>query len=141
MKNSPNSLIAQVETSLAAALQTGEIDYLAIYRSSAPEDHFLYLHLPAQINLSDPALASTYATVSVQGVTGPTPGRPIIYALTVPTNAPNTTLGEKFVAFVLGSKGQAIMRSNGFVIVSPALASSTSAVPASLRSLTVPWRN
>ena len=141
LKNSPNSLIAQVETSLTAALQTGEIDYLAIYRSSALEDHFRYLHLPAQINLADPSLASTYSTVTVQGVTGPTTGKPIIYALTVPTKAPNPTLGEKFVAFVLGSKGRAIMRSNGFVIVSPALASSTSAVPASLRSLTVPWRN
>ena len=139
LKNSPNSLVAQVETSLTAALQTGEIDYLAIYRSSAIEDHFPYLKLPNQINLSDLALARTYATVTVQGPAGPTTGKPIIYAMTIPTNATNPALARKFVAFVIGPKGEAIMRANGFVSVAPALASSESAIPASLRALTVPW--
>ena len=31
------------------------------------------------------------------------------------------------------------MRRNGFVVISPALASSKAAIPASLRPLTVPW--
>jgi hypothetical protein len=31
------------------------------------------------------------------------------------------------------------MRTNGFVVISPALASSTTAIPASLSSLTQPW--
>ncbi|HXY45712.1 MAG TPA: extracellular solute-binding protein [Acidimicrobiales bacterium] len=139
LRNSPNSLVAEVETSLTAALQTGEIDYLAIYRSSALEDDFLYLKLPNQINLSDPALASRYATVTVQGADGPTTGKPIIYAMTIPTNAPDPALARKFVAFVIGPTGEAIMRANGFVSVTPALASSESVLPASLRSLTVPW--
>jgi molybdate/tungstate transport system substrate-binding protein len=139
LKNSPNSLVAQVETSLTAALQTGQIDYLAIYRSSAIEDHFHYLKLPNQINLSDPALAHTYATVKVNGPAGPTTGKPIIYALTIPTNAPNPALARKFIAFLIGPKGEAIMRTNGFVSVTPALASSKAALPSSLRSLTVPW--
>jgi molybdate/tungstate transport system substrate-binding protein len=139
LKNSPNSLVAEVETSLTAALQTGEIDYLAIYRSSALEDHFRYINLPVQINLSEPALASTYATVTVQGAAGPTTGKPIIYAMTIPTNAPNPVVARKFVAFVLSAQGQAIMRANGFVSVTPALASSKAALPSSLRPLTVPW--
>jgi molybdate/tungstate transport system substrate-binding protein len=141
LKNSPNSSVADEETSLTAALQTDQIDYLAIYRSSALEDHFLYIHLPPQISLSDPALAKTYATVTVQGAAGPTTGKPIIYGLTIPTNAPNPSLARRFVAFVLSSQGQAIMRANGFVSISPALASSESALPAALRSLTVPWRD
>jgi molybdate/tungstate transport system substrate-binding protein len=140
LKNSPKSDVAEVETSLTAALETGQIDYLAIYRSSALEDHFLYIKLPAAISLSDPALAKAYAKVTVEGPAGPVTGKPIIYGLTVPTNAPNPALANKFVAFVLSSKGQSIMRSNGFVIVSPALASSETALPAALRSLTVPWR-
>jgi len=139
LKNSPNSLVAQVETSLTAALQTGQIDYLAIYRSSAIEDHFRYLKLPNRINLSDPAFARTYATVTVTGPTGPTNGKPIIYAMTIPTNAPNPALARKFIAFVIGPKGEAIMRANGFVSVTPALASSEAALPSSLRALTVPW--
>ena len=139
LKNSPNSLVAQVETSLTAALQTGEIDYLAIYRSSAIEDHFRYLKLPNDINLSDPALARTYATVTVKGPAGSTSGKPIIYAMTIPTNAPNPSLARRFIAFVIGPKGEAIMRANGFVSVTPALASSEDKLPSSLRSLTVPW--
>ena len=141
LKNSPKGTVAADETALTAALQTGQIDYLAIYRSSALEDHFEYIHLPDQINVSNPAFANTYATVSVQGPTGPTTGKPIVYALTIPTNAPNPALARSFVAFVLSSKGQAIMSSNGFVTISPALASSKSSLPSPLRSLTVAWPN
>jgi molybdate/tungstate transport system substrate-binding protein len=139
LKNSPASAVAETETSLIAALQSGQIDYLAIYRSDALQHGFKYIHLPVQINLSDPALAKTYATVSVQGVNGPTFGKPIIYGLTIPTNAPNAALARQFVAFLLGSQGQAIMRENGFEVISPAIASPQSALPSSLLSLTAPW--
>ena len=139
LKNSPNSEEASVETSLIGALQSGQIDYLAIYRSDALQNHFKYINLPAQISLSDPKLAKQYATVSVQGVSGPTTGKPIIYGVTVPSNAPDPSLGEKFVSFVISPKGQAIMRSNGFVVISPALASGTTPVPASLASQTTAW--
>ena len=139
LKNSPSSEEAETETSLIAALQSGQIDYLAIYRSDALQNHFKYIKLPAQISLSDPALATRYATVSVPGVSGVMVGKPIIYGLTIPSNAPNPTLGEKFAAFVLSPQGQAIMRKNGFVVLSPALASSKAAIPASLRPLTAPW--
>jgi molybdate/tungstate transport system substrate-binding protein len=139
LKNSPSSSEAETETSLLGALQSGQIDYLAIYRSDALQNHLKYINLPPQISLSDPALAKSYATVSVQGPSGMVTGKPIIYGLTVPSNAANSALGEQFVAFVLSPKGQAIMRANGFVVISPALASSTSAIPTSLSSLTQPW--
>ena len=139
LKNSPSSSEAETETSLLGALQSGQIDYLAIYRSDALQNHLKYINLPPQISLSDPKLAKSYATVSVQGPSGMVTGKPIIYGLTVPSNAPNSALGEKFIAFVLSPSGQAIMRANGFVVISPALASSTSAIPASLSSLTRPW--
>ncbi len=139
LKNSPSSTEAETETSLLGALQSGQIDYLAIYRSDALQNHLKYINLPPQISLSDPKLAKSYGAVSVQGPSGMVTGKPIIYGLTVPSNAPNSALGEQFVAFVLSPSGQAIMRANGFVVISPALASSTSAIPASLSSLTQPW--
>ena len=139
LKNSPSSTEAETETSLLGALQSGQIDYLAIYRSDALQNHLKYINLPPQISLSDPKLAKSYATVSVQGPKGMVTGKPIIYGLTVPSNAPNSALGEQFIAFVLSPSGQAIMRANGFVVISPALASSTTAIPASLSSLTQPW--
>lgn len=139
LKNSPDSSVAETETSLIAALQSGQIDYLAIYRSNALADHLRYIALPVQINLSDPAMAGAYAKVTVHTGLGALTAKPIIYGLTIPSNAPDAALGQQFIRFVLSQQGQAIMRGNGFVVISPALASSQSAVPAALRSLTAPW--
>jgi molybdate/tungstate transport system substrate-binding protein len=138
LNNSPDSSVAETETSLLAALQSGQIDYLAIYKSNALEDHLKYIALPAQINLSDSSLAAAYAKVTINaGSLGHLTAKPIIYGLTVPSNAPDPALAQKFISFVLSPQGQAIMSSNGFVVISPALASGT--VPASLQALTTPW--
>jgi molybdate/tungstate transport system substrate-binding protein len=140
LKNSPDSSVAETETSLLAALQSGQIDYLAIYRSDALEQHLHYIALPIQINLSDPALAAAYAKVSIHaGALGALMAKPIIYALTIPRTAPDAAIGQKFIRFVLSPQGQAIMRSNGFPVISPALAGAQAKVPATLRSLTKPW--
>ena len=138
LKNSPDSSVAETETSLLAALQSGQIDYLAIYKSNALEDHLKYITLPAQINLSDASMAADYAKVTISaGSLGNLTAKPIIYGLTIPSNAPDAALAEKFISFVLSPRGQAIMSSNGFVVISPALANGT--VPAPLQSLTTPW--
>jgi molybdate/tungstate transport system substrate-binding protein len=138
LKNSPDSSVAETETSLLAALQSGQIDYLAIYKSDALEDHLKYIALPAQINLSDSGMAAAYAKVTINaGSLGNLTAKPIIYGLTIPSNAPDPALAQKFISFVLSPPGQAIMSSNGFVVISPALVSGT--VPASLRALTTPW--
>jgi len=140
LKNSPDSSVAETETSLLAALQSGQIDYLAIYTSTAQEEHLKYIALPAQINLSDPAMAAGYAKVSINaGSLGTLTAKPIIYGLTIPASAPNAALGEKFISFVLGPQGQAIMHSNGFVVISPALANPQGKVPASIKPLTSQW--
>jgi molybdate/tungstate transport system substrate-binding protein len=140
LKNSPDSSVAETETSLLAALQSGQIDYLAIYKSSALESHLKYIALPTQINLSDPAMATGYAKVSIHaGSLGTLTAKPIIYGMTIPTGAPASALGEKFIHFVLSPAGQAIMRSNGFVVISPALAQPQAKVPASIKPLTAQW--
>ncbi|MBO0830894.1 MAG: extracellular solute-binding protein [Actinobacteria bacterium] len=140
LKNSPDSSVAETETSLLSALQSGQIDYLAIYKSNALEDHLSYIKLPSQINLSDPAMAGAYGKVTVNaGSLGELTGKPIIYGLTVPTTAPNAALGRAFVKFVLSARGQAIMASEGFVSIKPSLASSQAKIPASIQPLTTQW--
>ncbi|MGB6454928.1 MAG: extracellular solute-binding protein [Streptosporangiaceae bacterium] len=140
MNNSPDSSVAETETSLLSALQSGQIDYLAIYKSSALEDHLDYIKLPAQINLSNPAMAAVYGKVTVNGGSlGELTGKPIIYGLTIPTTAPDAALGQAFIKFVLSAKGQAIMTSEGFVSITPSLASSQLKVPASIQPLTTQW--
>lgn len=140
LRNSPDSSVAETETSLIAALQSGQIDYLAIYKTNALEQHLKYIALPAQINLSDQSMAASYAKVFVDaGSLGNKQAKPIIYGLTIPSNAPDQALARKFIAFVLSAQGQQIMAANGFVVISPALASSHGKVPAALRSLTTQW--
>jgi molybdate/tungstate transport system substrate-binding protein len=140
LKNSPGSSVAETETSLLAALQSGQIDYLAIYKSNALEQHLKYIALPPQINLSDSAMAAAYAKVTIHaGDLGALTAKPIIYGLTIPSTAPDAATGQKFISFVLSPQGQAIMAANGFVVISPALASNQPAVPASLRALATPW--
>jgi molybdate/tungstate transport system substrate-binding protein len=140
LKNSPASSVAETETSLIAALQSGQIDYLAIYTSTAQEEHLKYIALPTQINLSDPAMAAEYGKVSINaGSLGTLTAKPIIYGLTIPASAPDAALGEKFISFVLSPQGQAIMRGNGFVVISPALANPQGKVPASIKPLTTQW--
>ena len=140
LKNSPDSSVAETETSLLAALQSGQIDYLAIYKSNALEEHLKYIALPPQVNLSDQAMATSYAKVTINaGSLGNKQAKPIIYGLTIPSNAPDPALAEKFIGFVLGPQGQAIMRANGFTVINPALASSQGKVPAALQPLTTQW--
>jgi molybdate/tungstate transport system substrate-binding protein len=140
LKNSPDSSVAETETSLLAALQSGQIDYLAIYKSNALEEHLKYIALPPQVNLSDQAMAASYAKVTINaGSLGRLTAKPIIYGLTIPSNAPDPALAQKFIAFVLGPQGQAIMRANGFTVISPALASSQAKVPGALQPLTTQW--
>jgi len=140
LKNSPDSGVAETETSLLAALQSGQIDYLAIYKSNALEENLKYIALPPQVNLSDQAMAATYAKVTINaGSLGNLMAKPIIYGLTIPSNAPDPALAEKFIGFVLSPQGQAIMRANGFTVINPALASSQGKVPAVLQPLTTQW--
>lgn len=137
LANSPPGTLVGTETQLLPALQSGQIDYLGIYRSDALQHQLRFIDLPSAIDLSDPAQASTYDTVSTLTSSGARRGRPIVYALTVPTDAPNAALGERFVEFVLSPAGQQIMRDNGFTVLSPAVAGGQS-LPGALQPLAAP---
>nr|NQU91891.1 substrate-binding domain-containing protein [Bacteroidota bacterium] len=83
------------EVDLIALIQSNAIDYLFIYKSVAIQHGLQYLMLPDSINLANPSLTDWYATVSVE-ILGKKPGEklvqtggPMIYGLTIPTNAPN----------------------------------------------------
>lgn len=139
LANAPPANMRDTEVSLLSALQLGQIDYLAIYRSDALQHHLQYLELPAHMDLSDPADSNIYATAIVRTRNGDLPGRPIVYAVTIPSGAAHPGEAAAFVAFVLGPEGQAIMAKNGFGTLARAYAVGGEAVPASLRGLVAPW--
>ncbi|MHB8377189.1 MAG: extracellular solute-binding protein [Dehalococcoidia bacterium] len=139
LKNAPQKNIRDTETELIGALEAGQIDYLAIYRSDALQHHLKYLDLPADINLSDASKAAAYKTAVVHTANGALTAAPIIYALTIPTNAAHADWGLKWLEFALGPEGRKVMSDAGFGIVSPALANNPGAVPAALQGLVIQW--
>ena len=69
------------------------------------------MRLPDAINLRSPELADLYRTARVT-VTGKQPGEsitrtgaPIVYSVTIPTNAQNRELAEAYLALLLSAEG------------------------------------
>jgi molybdate/tungstate transport system substrate-binding protein len=141
LKNAPKTNIRDTETDLISSLQLGQIDYLAIYRSDALQHHFRYLKLPAAIDLSDPKYAADYAKSVVQTKNGALAAKPIVYALTIPLNAPHREAAIAFVEFILGPEGQKISAGNGFKTLAPAYVVHRDKMPAPLAALTQPWKD
>jgi len=125
----PRRNIRPKETDLIALLEAGELDYLFIYRSICEQHHMPFVMLPDQINLKSAKYADFYRQAKIK-ITGRQPGRfitktgsPMIYGITVCTEAQNRSAAERFVAFVTGPEGREIMRRNGQAPISPPLAS------------------
>jgi len=139
LANAPLTNMRDTETSLISALQLGQIDYLAIYRSDALQHHLKFIDLPGKINLSDPAQATYYQQGIVHTKNGDLAGKPIVYAVTMVNGSTNAGVAEKYVALLLGPQGQAVMKNNGFGEFNPAFAVHVEAMPAGLKKLVEPW--
>lgn len=139
LANAPPRNMRDTETALLAALELGEIDYLAIYRSDALQHHLAYLMLPPQIDLSDPAQSAFYAGGVAHTANGNLAGKPIVYAITIPADAAHKDWAERYAAFVLGPEGQAIMAENGFGSIAPAYAVGIDKLPAGVVPLVARW--
>jgi molybdate/tungstate transport system substrate-binding protein len=139
LANAPLANMRDTETSLISALQLGQIDYLAMYRSDALQHHLKFLDLPTAINLSDPANAAEYKEGVAHTKNGDLSGKPIVYAVTVVSGSKNSDAAEKYIALLLGPEGQTIMKNSGFGTFSPAYAVNPDAMPKELRQLVHPW--
>lgn len=109
----PPALIRPNASELVALLQAGELDYIVDYESLARANHLRYVRLPMGVDLGDPARAAQYARVSVR-----VPRRrdtltyvaaPIVYGIGIPRAAPHSAVGARFLTFLLGPEGRAIL--------------------------------
>jgi molybdate/tungstate transport system substrate-binding protein len=109
----PPALIRPNASDLVGLLQAGELDYIVDYESLARANHLRYLRLPAEIDLGDPARAAEYARASVRVArrtdTLTYTGAPIVYGIGVPRDAPHAAAGARFLAFLLGPEGRALL--------------------------------
>jgi len=127
---------------LIALLQSRDMDYAFEYRSVAVQHGLKFIELPEEINLCCIEHANFYkqARVAVSGkepgATVTKMGKPIVYGVTIPRDAPNSELAEAFVAFLIGPEGQTIMAQQGQPPIVPPIASTgKEKLPVSLRAL------
>lgn len=139
LANAPKKDIRDTETSLISALQSGQIDYLAIYTSSAKSHHLHYVPLPARINLSRPADSRYYARATAHTAKGVLHGAPLIYGMTITTNAPKAKIGLEYISFVMGPVGRKIMSESGFGTFRRPWAQGMQSMPIGLRKQVQPW--
>jgi molybdate/tungstate transport system substrate-binding protein len=106
------------EADLVGLLQAGEFDYIWSYESMAKNLGLNFVQLPEAIDLSSPADSARYATARVKVRGSGTDsvefrGRPIVYALSVPTAAPHRAIAEQFVRYLLSADGRRVLRGEG----------------------------
>jgi len=138
----PPKNIRPKETDLIALLESGELDYLFIYRSVAQQHKMPYVELPAQISLKSAEYAEFYQQASIR-ISGKKPGqfitktgKPMVYGITALREAPNAEAALAFVRFVVGPEGRRIMQQNGQPPIDPPLAGGRAdRLPPALKSL------
>ena len=114
---------------LIAPLQTGQIQFLWIYKSSAIAHKLNYLQLPGQVNLGDSKYSSVYSKFSYQLATGVETGGVIRLWITVPADSTDTADSLQFVAFIV-KNSPTLLSLYGLVPITPArLYNSTTVSP------------
>jgi molybdate/tungstate transport system substrate-binding protein len=119
----PPRYVRPKEADLVALVQAGELDYAWSYRNIAVATGLPSVALPAEVDLSDPRLDARYRQAKVRvpaGAGGDSLtliGEPIVYALTIPRQAPNPAAAAAFVRFVFSPGGQAILRRHGYILL------------------------
>jgi molybdate/tungstate transport system substrate-binding protein len=98
-------------------LEAGGIDYAFEYRNVAEGHDLKWIDLPPELDLSSPAFSDEYSKVKVilgfqrfSSIGQNRTGQPIVYAITIPNNAPHHELAREFADMVVqmeknGGKG------------------------------------
>lgn len=137
--NTSKIKMRSMEMSLISLLQSGDVDYVFLYKSVAKQFGFRYVELPPQINLGEKKYAKDYAKVEVVLANGKAVrGKPIVYGLTIPKNAPHRELAVKFVEMIL--KNPQVFKELGQDPITPPLVDNYSSLPNALKPLVRPMK-
>lgn len=139
--NTDKIAMRSAEIDLMATLETGDIDYLFIYRSVAYQHRYsgvYFIELPEEIDLSNPSFVDVYSKVVVNFSTGKIiEAKPIIYGITIPLNAQNKDNAINFLILLLNETGQKIFEENGQIPIVPAICDNIENLPIQLRKYVV----
>lgn len=144
VENCPPENVRPKSVELIALLESGDMDYAYEYRSVAVQHGLNFVELPEEINLSMVEHANFYSQAEVElsgdepGETITTQGKPIVYGVTVPDNAPSPELANAFVEFLLGPEGQAVMEEQGQPPIVPPVSTNVDSLPESIKRMVEP---
>ena len=116
LRAAPERNVRPREADQVALLEAGELDYIWTYESLARLMGLRFVRLPDDVDLGDPADSALYARVTTRvpgakyGDTITVHGAPILFAVSVPSDAPHGRAGRNFVAFMLSPSGRRILR-------------------------------
>jgi len=138
----PNPTTAKLEheSQAASLVSTGVVSAVITYRSYAVVNHMSFVSFDPIVGLlannstalSDYAKLSTMILTSTGGLAKVAPA-PVLFAVTVPLNAPNPALGAAFIHLLLSPQGAAILSEGGaFTPIFPGWSDHPSAVPSVL---------
>ena len=108
------------EPSLLSRLESGQLDATSGYLSAVISHKLPYIKLPAEINLSDPAMIEKwYSKVHFDiklpnGKTDTLSTQPLVFYAAVLKNAPNPKAGAAFVKLMTSAEGQALFKQYGY---------------------------
>jgi molybdate/tungstate transport system substrate-binding protein len=128
--------------SLLALLDSGDIDYAFMYRSVAEQYGLRFLDLPPEINLGSDGYSELTEGLEVilafQRFASIQPEfdcQPIVYGITIPSNAPHLEMAIEFASFVIGPEGQGILYDNHQPSIVPAETDNLDGLPDALKPL------
>jgi molybdate/tungstate transport system substrate-binding protein len=123
------------EQDMVSRLGSGQLDAGFFYLNEVKAANIPYITLPDQINLSDPALNSTYAQATYTNTQTHQVdhGGAITYSITIPSTSQNKAGAIAFVDYMLSAKGQSFLTQDGMLTTTPQLSGDKSAVPSQLQ--------
>ena len=135
---SPTTTRVEPETQVATLLASHVVSAFITYRSYAVSHQLSFVSFDPRVGLgsTDPSNLASYASASTRILTSNgsslVTGAPVLFAVTVPSSAPDANLGAAFVQYLFSPAGAALITANGFSTVSPGWTDALSALPLSL---------
>ncbi|HHC19500.1 MAG TPA: tungstate ABC transporter substrate-binding protein WtpA [Euryarchaeota archaeon] len=119
--NTNKITIRDKSVDLEALLQSGELDYAFLYRSTAKDLGFKYIELPGEINLGDDKFDTNYRRVTVNLLGGKhlVKIKTIVYGIGITKYGKDSEYVKEFIKFVYSSKGIEILKTHGFRVLTP----------------------
>jgi molybdate/tungstate transport system substrate-binding protein len=137
--NTARIAIKDKSVELIASLELGGLGYAFEYLSIAKQHGLRFVELPESIDLSSetPAYMEIYGRMKAVTLKGNLTAMSIHYGVTVPKNAPNPELAERFVEYMINESGRTVLEEMGQSPITPSVASDFEKVPEILRPYSI----